>query len=165
MMDPHAYTIAVRRAEFEGEVCFETRVKELPDVAEYADTAEEAYALAIDTIETTAAIFAEKGKAMPEPQARADDYSGRVTLRLPRSLHRALDEAAEEEGVSLNQHIVNVLSYFAGYAAGRDRSGVDAWQSEPRTVSSETRDRKVQLKVIYSNPIEPYEEAAWRKTG
>lgn len=30
MMDPHTYHITVRRSEFEGEVCFEARVKELP---------------------------------------------------------------------------------------------------------------------------------------
>ncbi|MFA5633320.1 MAG: hypothetical protein WC997_17605 [Porticoccaceae bacterium] len=37
----------------------------MPDLAEYGDTAEEAYALAIDAIETTAAALAEKGKPMP----------------------------------------------------------------------------------------------------
>ena len=53
-IDPYAYNITVRRAMFEGEVCFEARVKELPDLIEYADTADEAYALAVDGIETTA---------------------------------------------------------------------------------------------------------------
>ena len=56
-MNPQNYNITVRRASFDGEVFFEARVKELPDVAEYADTADEAYALAIDTIEATAGIF------------------------------------------------------------------------------------------------------------
>lgn len=64
-MNPHSYNITVRRANFDGEVLFEARVKELPDVAEYAETADEAYALAIDTIETTAKIFAEKGFFQP----------------------------------------------------------------------------------------------------
>ena len=59
-IDPYAYNITVRRAEVEGEVCFEARVKELPDLIEYADTAEEAYALAVDGIETTAEIMASK---------------------------------------------------------------------------------------------------------
>ncbi len=62
MFDPHAYTITVRQGEYEGEPCFEARVRELPDLAEYGDTAEEAYALAIDAIETTAAALAEKRK-------------------------------------------------------------------------------------------------------
>lgn len=47
--------------------CYEARIAELPDVAEYADTYEEAYALAIDTIEVTAEMLANEGKAMLLP--------------------------------------------------------------------------------------------------
>ena len=101
--------ITVRECEFEGEPLFEARVKELPDVREYAESAQEAYALAIDTIETAAAMFSESGRAFPLPAQPQDQYSGRVTLRLPKSLHRALANAAEEEGVSLNQHLVTAL--------------------------------------------------------
>jgi len=118
MIDPTKYTITVRKGLFDDEECFEARVAELPDVAEYADSFDEAYALAIDTIETTAAIFEQQGKTMPLPFVPADDYSGRVTLRLPKSLHRALAKAANSEGVSLNQHLTNVLNYYSGYANG-----------------------------------------------
>ena len=116
MTDPHAYGIEVRRRSIDSEVLFEARVRELPDLAEYADTAEEAYALAIDAIATTADVLTERGKSMPPPLEPVDDWSGRVTLRLPRSLHRLLSETADDEGCSLNQHIVNVLNYFSGYA-------------------------------------------------
>ena len=117
-MNPHDYTITIRHGVFEGEACFEARVRELPDLAEYADTFEEAYALAIDAIETTSVVLAEKGKPMPPPLDAPDDFSGRVTLRIPKTLHRALAQAADDEGVSLNQHMVNVLTYFSGYGAG-----------------------------------------------
>lgn len=118
MTDAHAYNITIRKAVIEGEEVFEARIRELPDVTEYADTAEEAHALAIDTIETTAQILAERGQDMPAPYVPADDYSGRVTLRLPRSLHRALAEVADSERVSLNQHLVGVLTYVTGIAHG-----------------------------------------------
>lgn len=118
MIDPTKYTITVRKGLFDNEECFEARVAELPDVVEYADSFDEAYTLAIDTIETTAAIFEQQGKTMPQPIIPADDYSGRVTLRLPKSLHRALAKAANSEGVSLNQHLTNVLNYYSGYAHG-----------------------------------------------
>lgn len=117
MTDASTYNITVRKGVFDGEACFQATVRELPDVAEYADTAEEAYELAVDTIETTQAMLSEQGHGVPAPYVPADDFSGRVTLRLPRSLHRALYHAAESEGVSLNQQIVNVLSYWSGYAA------------------------------------------------
>jgi predicted HicB family RNase H-like nuclease len=130
-IDPHAYTISVRRDIFDGEVLFEARVKELPDASDYGESFEEAYDLAIDTIETTAAAYAEQGRAFSPPQVPADDFSGRVTLRLPRSLHRALATAAEDEGVSLNAHLVNVLGYFAGFAAGARRPSAGPWQDVP----------------------------------
>lgn len=39
-----------------------------------------------------------------------EEYSGRLVLRIPRSLHRSLKEAAEIEGVSLNQYMLYKLS-------------------------------------------------------
>lgn len=131
-IDPHAYNITIRRDTFEGETLFEARVKELPDLAEYGESYEEAYGLAVDTIETAAEAFAEKGRSFPVAMVPADEYSGRVTLRLPRSLHRALAETANAEGASLNQHLVNILGYFSGFAAGSQMEGLSAW----RTVSS-----------------------------
>ena len=39
-----------------------------------------------------------------------EEYSGRLVLRIPRSLHKALKEAAAVEGVSLNQYMLYKLS-------------------------------------------------------
>ena len=160
MIDPQTYGVEVRRRTLDGETLFEARVRELPDVAEYADTAEEAYALALDTIQTTAQIFADKGRTMPAVMQVADEWSGRVTLRLPRSLHRALAQAAESEGCSLNQHLVNVLSYFAGYASGMRDSG-SHWQvaaGEPRQIAAKRSHLRLVSAQDYS---EPEEALAW----
>lgn len=148
MIDPHAYGIEVRRRTIDGEVVFEARVRELPDLAEYADTFEEAYALAVDAVETTAKVLAERGRAMPSPMEPVEDWSGRVTLRLPKSLHRALDEAAEAEGCSLNQHIVNVLGYFTGYAHA-ERAAEAHWQAQTVAVEVVTK-RSRHLHLVHS---------------
>lgn len=37
-------------------------------------------------------------------------YSGQFKLRIPRSLHRRLAEHSKEEGVSMNQYCVYLLS-------------------------------------------------------
>lgn len=46
--------------------------------------------------------------------ARGEDnylqFSGKFTVRLPKSLHHALVERAEKEGVSLNLFVTNALS-------------------------------------------------------
>ncbi len=39
-----------------------------------------------------------------------EGYSGRLVLRIPRSLHKALKEQAAAEGVSLNQYMLYKLS-------------------------------------------------------
>ncbi len=116
-IDAHAYGVTIRRDTFEGETLYEARVREFPDLVTYGDSHEEAYALMLDAIETTAKAFAEMGRLVPPVHHVPDDFSGRVTLRLPKTLHRAIAMAAEAEGVSLNQHLVNILSYFSGYCA------------------------------------------------
>lgn len=39
-----------------------------------------------------------------------DGFSGRLVLRIPRSLHKLLKEEADVEGVSLNQYMLYKLS-------------------------------------------------------
>ena len=39
-----------------------------------------------------------------------EEYSGRFVLRIPRSLHKSLKEAADREGVSLNQYVLYKLA-------------------------------------------------------
>lgn len=117
--DARAYAITIRRGLFEGEMLFEARTREFPDLVSYGATSDEAYDLMVDAIETTGEVFAESGRIPPPPLDIPEAFSGRVTLRVPKSLHRALSEAADEEGVSLNQHLVNVLSWFSGYCAAR----------------------------------------------
>lgn len=131
-IDPHTYNISIRRGNFEGDVLFEARVKELPDLHAYGDTYAEAYDLAVDAIETAAEAYADQGRTFPSAVIPVDDYSGRVTLRLPRSLHRALAETAEDERVSLNQHLVSILNYYSGYAAAQQAQSSDGWQSAPK---------------------------------
>lgn len=117
-IDATNYSITVRHGDFGGELCFEAKVKELPDLAEYADSWQEAYELALDAIDTTATLLAEQGRDMPVPASGVEDYSGRVTLRVPRTLHRSLALMAEDEGVSLNQLMVSALADFRGFCAG-----------------------------------------------
>lgn len=154
-IDPHAYNISIRRDAFDGEVLFEARIKELPDLIEFGETYEEAYELALDSIQTTAEIFAEKGRAFPQPGIPVDDFSGRVTLRLPRSLHRALAAAADEEGVSLNQHMTNVLTYYSGFASGYKEASEIGWKRHQGDSTSKTVKSKQHLTLIHDASNEP----------
>ncbi len=136
-IDAKNYSIAVCYGLFDGEECFEARVSELPDLVEYADSHEEAYNLAIDAIETTAVIMSQKGKSMPLPRRRVDNYSGRVTLRLPKTLHRYLAVRAEYEDVSLNALITSALSAFSS-SEGEWENIAGTWIASPSAGHSST---------------------------
>jgi antitoxin HicB len=69
---------------------------------ELASMAEEARLLWIET-------EYESGHDIPLP-SYPEEFSGKFNLRLPRSLHRSLSDAAEREGVSLNQYVVHLLA-------------------------------------------------------
>lgn len=49
--------------------------------------------------------------SLEDMKRELEDYSGRLVLRIPRSLHKSLKEAAEVEGVSLNQYMLYKLSH------------------------------------------------------
>jgi antitoxin HicB len=59
----------------------------------------------------TAAIA--KGQTIPEPLEELE-YSGKLVLRLPKSLHRYAAFAANRENVSLNQFIVSCIAEQVG---------------------------------------------------
>lgn len=162
-MNPADYSITVRQVNLDGEPVFEARIRELPDVVEYADRADEAYDLALDSIETTAIVLAEQGRPMPPPFEPVDDYSGRVTLRLPRSLHRSLADGAEAEGVSLNQHLVSMLAYQAGTRSGQADLERDPWISGGTTTLSGPARKGTHLRIVHSSDDPDTDE--WSATG
>ncbi|MFC0188246.1 toxin-antitoxin system HicB family antitoxin [Fictibacillus aquaticus] len=51
-----------------------------------------------------------RGIEIPVPKHTVEEYSGKFTLRLPKSLHRELAETSREEGISLNQYLLSVIS-------------------------------------------------------
>lgn len=51
----------------------------------------------------------EDGTEIPEP-LNQDDYSGQFKLRIPKSLHQSLAEHARQEGISMNQYCIYLLT-------------------------------------------------------
>ena len=52
----------------------------------------------------------EDGIAIPEPM-NIEEYSGQFKLRMPKSLHKELAERSKQEGISMNQYCVYLLSH------------------------------------------------------
>ncbi|OPY59429.1 MAG: HicB family protein [Pelotomaculum sp. PtaU1.Bin035] len=55
----------------------------------------------------------EKGIAIPEPGG-SEEYNGRISLRIPKSLHKMVVETAKREGVSANQFLSHLISIGIG---------------------------------------------------
>ena len=104
--------------------------EELPDCASRGDTAEEAIAGLKDAMATWIAAALREGRDIPEPRS-ATSHSGRLLLRMPRTLHAALTQAAERENVSLNQFITDSLASVVGWRRGTTGSGPAPINQEP----------------------------------
>lgn len=88
---------------------YRAEILEFPGCLAVGDTPEEA----LSSLEAVAESWLEsalaKGLAIPEPMAETE-YSGKLMLRVPKSLHRRAAVAAKFEGVSLNRLIVVALT-------------------------------------------------------
>jgi predicted RNase H-like HicB family nuclease len=90
-------------------------VSELKGCFSDGETPEEAINNLKDAILGWIEIAKEDGKTIPPPNIHSEEeYSGKFTVRVPKSIHKLLVEKAEQEGVSLNSYINTVLSYNMG---------------------------------------------------
>jgi antitoxin HicB len=103
---PSSYRIEISYSSSDGYIA---RVPELPGCSASGKTIMEAITEVQTAMELWLEVAREDGELIPQP-VDAKDYSGRVTLRLPKSLHRSLEYEARREGVSLNQLIVAKLA-------------------------------------------------------
>jgi multisubunit Na+/H+ antiporter MnhC subunit len=70
-----------------------------------------------------------------EPEDRAKpNPSGRLLLRMPRTLHAELAQAAEREGTSLNQYITAALATKVGAGPDEHRSAPN--QTHSRVIAA-----------------------------
>lgn len=82
-------------------------IKDLPGCISQAETKQEALEMIEDARIGWLEVAYAHNDPIPEPQPEPS-YSGKLLLRMPKSLHQRLAERASREGVSLNQY-VNVL--------------------------------------------------------
>jgi antitoxin HicB len=88
---------------------FLVQVPDLPGCQADGDTEAEALAEIEEAMLAWIESVLMRGESMPEPTS-VPEYSGKVLVRMPKSLHRRLIERAEDEGVSANQLAVAILA-------------------------------------------------------
>jgi RNA polymerase sigma-B factor len=131
------YHVAVVR-EPRAEDGWTARVEELPGCVATGRTRVDAVARVDQAMREWIADALAHGRDVPRPHA-ASSHSGRLLVRMPRSLHADLSSAAEREEVSLNQFITSVLASAVAWRK-RDRG-------EPTAPSADERARRRALNL------------------
>lgn len=117
MTKANEYSISVRLVVRDDEELYEARVAELQDVVAFGDNFTEAYESAIEAVEGLREMMIEKGRVLPPPESPATEFSGRVTLRMSKTLHASVHRRAASDGVSLNQWICEASAERVGGAS------------------------------------------------
>jgi predicted RNase H-like HicB family nuclease len=118
----------------EADGTFRGEILELPGCLATGDTQEEALSELERAAKSWLEAALESNQAIPAP-LDSNEYSGRLVLRLPRSLHKKAARLAERDRVSLNQFIVAALAEQIGERRSRLTTAV-SYQPDypPRTM-------------------------------
>lgn len=121
------YARILRREEDGGYSC---EVLELPGCYSTGDNAEQAMTNLDEAIALWVESEIEVGNAIPPP-LDIDQHSGRLTLRIPPSLHERAVTRAAAERVSLNRLLSSAIASHLGVAAGVSAEVDDSRRGEP----------------------------------
>ncbi|WP_056957153.1 type II toxin-antitoxin system HicB family antitoxin [Lacticaseibacillus pantheris] len=103
------YKIDISPIDDEGENYYSASIPELPGLEVFEDTIEEALTSLEDAKRSWIAVALKRNLPIPEPVLMKKEYSGRITLRTSKNLHRELVMNAERENVSLNSFLNETL--------------------------------------------------------
>jgi predicted RNase H-like HicB family nuclease len=101
------YKIEIVKDQTEGG--YVLSVPELKGCLTCADNLEKGMELIKDAKKQWLMAALESKYQIMEPNA-LEDYSGQFKLRLPKSLHKDLAEKSKQEGISMNQYCLYLLS-------------------------------------------------------
>ncbi|MCK4694563.1 MAG: type II toxin-antitoxin system HicB family antitoxin [Candidatus Cloacimonetes bacterium] len=125
--------------------CFFIKVKELEGCMSQGDTIEEAYNMIKDAMNAWLDVAIEEGDKIPLPESMQEvNYSGKISLRMPKSLHKKLTENAKVEGVSLNSYLVTTLSENNSFNTVKNMLTISRHENLPSFSSQKTISNKTE---------------------
>jgi len=133
------------------EDAYRAEILEFPGCIAVGDTDVEALQSLTEVATNWIEAALEMGQEIPQPMENPDGYSGKLVLRMPRSLHRKAAFVAQREGVSLNQFIVNSLAEQIG--------GKVSKQKEFHTTIHIIETSSQHLSQAFSSPLQ---HAGWQ---
>jgi predicted HicB family RNase H-like nuclease len=115
MKKSHTYPFSVKIVDYgNDDIEYEVVFNDFEEVIGVGDTPEEAVEDAYYNLDAYIGYCEEKSIPLPVPSKTnsLENYSGKMTIRLPKSLHRDLSEFAEKDGMSLNAIIIDGLRSY-----------------------------------------------------
>jgi len=101
----------------EEDGAYSAMISEFPGCLAMGDSAAEAYATLEEVAEGWLLAAIANNQPIPEPDEEPE-YSGKLALRLPKSLHAKAAHFALRDGVSLNAYICTAIAHYAGMTEG-----------------------------------------------
>ncbi len=96
-----------------GDKVFVVKYFDLENVIGVGDTIDEAIEEAKENLEVYLDYCKENNIAIPDASVHEDlDYSGKITVRMSKNLHKLVDERAKKEGVSINLLLNEAISQY-----------------------------------------------------
>lgn len=92
---------------------YTAEIMEFPGCISQGRTADEAINNLNASAKSWLEASLEDGREIPPP-ASTYDYSGRIALRMPKSLHRQAAQMAERDSTSMNQYMLGAISERVG---------------------------------------------------
>lgn len=103
------YNIIIKPIRDESGDYYAARVLEFDGCIATGDSLQDTHEAIYEVLEGFIEDMMENEEEIPEPIGD-EQFSGNLRVRMPKSLHRELSQAAKLEGVSLNQYLINKLS-------------------------------------------------------
>jgi predicted RNase H-like HicB family nuclease len=108
---------------------------DLPGCSAVGESEEEALRESKIASELWLDVYFENHGKYPEAKDFSNEYSGKLLLRLPKTLHKELAQTAQNEGVSLNSYIVSIVAQRFGERASRPTYNFTFNQVQSRSIS------------------------------
>ena len=131
----------ISRERNDGKEYYRALFREFPDmIGGIGDTVSEAIEEAYCMLETEISFLEEEGMNVPSPAVVDLEAapSGRITLRMSKTMHKMVLVVAEEEGVSINSLLNEAVSLYLGQKYGGVKGIELIWKRTNALISSKT---------------------------
>lgn len=150
---PWHYSVAA--SEWEGQKGYYAWVSEMPNCSTFASTPSEALSVVAALLPSYLKVALESKTLIPRPESRdteTEDFGGTIVLRVPKSLHMGLKNAAKAEKTSLNQFALYALTRMV-YQTSLPESPSSARPNDVRVLKGALKSPRKQREAVSTEEI------------